>query len=123
MKKMIICTAALAFAFTCAVAGASFAGNAGPAEITLSDTGKKPAHFPHKAHQDREKCESCHHTKNADGTQGPYVAGKEAKCKTCHNSEMANKALGSLKQAAHARCKGCHKEKGAPTKCNACHVK
>jgi len=120
---MIICTAAFAFAFTCAVAGVSVASNTGPADITLSDTGKKPAQFPHKAHQDREKCDACHHTQNADGTQGPYVAGKEAKCKTCHNKDMANKKLGSLKKAAHKRCKGCHKAKGAQTKCSTCHPK
>ena len=120
MKKMIICTAAFAFAFTCAVAGVSVASNAGPAEMTLSDTGKKPAHFPHKAHQDRSKCSECHHT---DGTPGSYVAGKEAKCSTCHNKKMANKKMDSFKKAAHKKCKGCHKAKGAPTKCGTCHPK
>ncbi|MDH3394427.1 MAG: cytochrome c family protein [Desulfobulbaceae bacterium] len=120
MKKMIICTAAFAFAFTCAVAGVSVAANHGPAEMTLSDTGKKPAHFPHKAHQDRGKCADCHHT---DGTPGSYVAGKEAKCSTCHNKDMANKKLASFKNAAHAKCKGCHKEHKAPTKCGTCHPK
>jgi len=123
MKKMIICTAAFAFAFTCAVAGVSVASNHGPAEMTLIDSGKKPAHFPHKAHQDREKCDACHHTKNADGSKGPYVAGKEEKCGTCHNKSMANKKLGSFKNAAHKLCKTCHKAKKAPTKCSTCHPK
>ena len=120
-KKIVLCVAALAFVFSVA-AGISVAGNAGPAEMVLkTDAGKKPATFPHKKHQDLMKCEQCHHTKAADGKQGPYVAGKEAKCASCHT------AKGAYKKVAHKNCKGCHKAgfegKNGPTKCKGCHVK
>ncbi|MDH5297393.1 MAG: cytochrome c family protein [Desulfobulbaceae bacterium] len=125
MKKSIVCAAAFAFAFTCAVAGVSVskAANAGPAEMVLKDTGSKPATFAHKAHQDRAKCADCHHSKTADGKKGPYVAGQEKKCSTCHNKDMANAKLNSFKNAAHEACKGCHKAKNGPMKCNDCHKK
>ena len=121
MKKSIICTAAFAFAFTCAVAGVSMAANSGPAEMTLGS--KKPVHFPHKAHQDRGKCADCHHTKKADGTQGPYAEGQEKKCDECHNKDMANKELNSFKNAGHKLCKDCHKKNKVATSCKTCHTK
>jgi len=120
-KKIVLCVAALAFVFSVA-AGISVAGNAGPAEIVMkTSAGKKPANFPHKKHQDMMKCDKCHHTKAADGKQGPYVAGQEGKCGTCHADPK------DFKKVAHANCKGCHKAgyegKNGPTKCAGCHVK
>ena len=119
-KKIVLCVAALALAFSVAV-GVSVAGNAGPAEIVMkTSAGKKPANFPHKAHQDMMECATCHHTDDG-GKQGPYVAGKEAKCQSCHTDDK------DFKKKAHANCKGCHKAgfngKNGPTKCAGCHVK
>jgi hypothetical protein len=126
-KKIVICVAALALAFTVA-AGVSVAGNTGP-EVAKIDTPKKggtAVTFPHKAHQAMMECAACHHTKNADGTQGPYEAGKEAKCATCHDGSLA-KDVATAKKAAHKNCKGCHKKgldgKTGPTKCGDCHKK
>ena len=120
-KKIVLCLAALAMVFSVAV-GVSIASNAGPAEMVLkTEAGKKPATFPHKAHQDLMDCATCHHTKAADGKQGPYVAGQEGKCLSCHV------AKDEFKKKAHKSCKGCHKagykEKKGPTKCSGCHIK
>ena len=119
-KKILLCVAAVAFVFSIA-AGISVA-NTGPAEIVLkTSAGKKPANFPHKAHQDLMECAKCHHSKAADGKQGPYVAGQEGKCESCHASPK------DFKTVAHKNCKGCHKAgyegKNGPTKCTGCHVK
>lgn len=122
-KKSLILGAALAFVFSIAFAGMSFAGN-GPAEMTLKTAkGKKPAVFPHKKHQGMMKCADCHHTQTADGKQGPYDAKNIGKCESCHNSKMANKKLNNYMKAGHKNCKDCHKAKKAPTKCSACHPK
>lgn len=126
-KKTIICATAFAFVFSLTVAGGvSVASNAGPAEMVLKTAkGKKPANFPHKKHQDMLKCDECHHTKTADGKQGPYVAGKEGKCESCHDGKtIANQKVANFMKAAHTNCKGCHKDKKkGPTKCNDCHIK
>jgi hypothetical protein len=127
IKKIVLCVAALAMAFTVAV-GISVAGNAGPETIKI-DTPKKSKStvtFEHKKHQGLMECAACHHTKNDDGSKGPYVAGKEAKCATCHDGSLA-KDVKNAKKAAHKSCKGCHKKgldgKKGPTKCKGCHVK
>ena len=119
---------AIVFCFVAITAGVS-AANSGAADMVLKTAkGKKPAAFPHKKHQDMFECAQCHHSKDATGKKGPYVAGKEAKCESCHNSDMANAKLNNFKNAAHANCKDCHKKaakegKKAPTKCTGCHVK
>jgi predicted CXXCH cytochrome family protein len=131
MRKTVFFATALAFVLSMALAaGLSFAADTGPAEITLqTEAAKKPAVFPHKKHQETIECATCHHTKTADGKQGPYVAGEEAKCETCHNAtDMTDPKLNSLKGAGHELCKGCHKKekaagKNAPTKCSGCHPK
>lgn len=127
MKYSVI--AAMALFIAMMASGVSFAANSGPEEITLQTAeAKKPAHFPHKKHQETIKCEVCHHTMDATGKKGPYVEGQEKKCATCHNKDFANPELNSLKAVGHARCKECHKKmekegKNAPTKCTGCHVK
>jgi predicted CXXCH cytochrome family protein len=76
--------------------------------------------FPHKAHADREKCATCHHTTK----EGEAVKA----CGTCHGKEATDKAP-KLQDAAHKLCKGCHEKtvaagKKAPGKdCKSCHVK
>lgn len=122
MKSTVIATAAICFAVM--ATGVSFAGGTGPEEITLqSAEAKKPAKFPHKKHQDKFKCEECHHTMSADSKKGPYVAGQEKKCESCHNKDFKNVDLNSLKGVGHALCKECHKKKGAPVSCTTCHTK
>jgi len=129
-KKTLLIVASCIFAF-CLTATVSSAQNTGPESIVLKTAkAKKPALFPHREHQSRLPCSTCHHTKNADGTQGPYVEGKEAKCITCHNKkDMKNKKLVGYKNVGHARCKGCHKKekkagnKKATTSCSGCHKK
>jgi formate-dependent nitrite reductase cytochrome c552 subunit len=115
VKKIVLCIAALAM--VCGVAAVALAQ--GPESVTFDTAKKAGTHvtFNHKAHQAKQECATCHHTKNADGTQGPYVAGEEKKCATCHE-------LGKPSDVIHKNCKGCHKDGGAgPTGCNDCHVK
>ena len=137
LNKLVVSVVAAAFLSAGAVVGA-MAADKGPAEITLGATGKKPAVFPHKAHQDRGlACGECHHTMTADGKQAPYTDGMTIqKCETCHNPEkMAGKTKGTnqldtLKGAGHGKCQECHKAEFAkdpskeqlkPTKCATCH--
>ncbi|MBU0728363.1 MAG: cytochrome c family protein [Proteobacteria bacterium] len=129
-KKTLICVAALAFLFSFGL-GVSFAVDAGPAEMELTtDKGKKPATFPHKAHQDKIKCADCHHGQDADGKQTAYTDGMAIQtCVTCHNDKMANAKLNDFKKAAHKNCKDCHtaestaQNKPGLKKCGTCHTK
>ena len=137
LKKFFACGVMSLFIMSCA-AILAFAADTGPAEITLGASGKKPAVFPHKKHQDAFKCADCHHGM-ADGKQVPYVEGQKIeKCETCHNPNvLAGKTKGSLaldtlKGAGHGNCLECHKEKAASDpamkekkidKCDTCHPK
>jgi len=131
MKKFVfavVFAVALVFAFNFAVVGVSTANDKGPAEMVLkTEAGKKPATFPHAAHQAKNPCSECHHSKGADGKKAAYVEGQAIeKCVTCHNADSANEKLNSFKKVAHEKCKGCHKAKkaeGASTKCATCHKK
>lgn len=100
MKKVIIYGVAIAFLCVAGFAGMGMASDEkGPADITLStEAGKKPAVFPHAAHQEKIECDKCH--KDANYTAGAWT-----------------------KDSGHALCKDCHKENGAPTKCGTCHPK
>lgn len=102
MKKSVLCAAAFTMLFGFTVAGGAMAEDKGPAEMTLTtEAGKKPAVFPHAAHQasDKVSCDDCH--KNLDV-----------------------KKMATDKDYAHKEgCKACHKELGADTKCNTCHPK
>lgn len=138
LKKILACGVMSLFLMSCAATLAFAAADQGPAEITLGESGKKPALFPHKKHQDTLKCADCHHGM-ADGKQVPYVEGQKIeKCDTCHNAtvlagKMKDKlALDTLKGAGHGNCLECHKEKAAADpalkekkidKCNTCHPK
>ncbi len=127
IKKSVLLVIMTAFMLSLGFAAISMATDAGPEVLTLTTKkAKKPAVFPHKKHQDMMKCDSCHHTKGADGKQAPLAEGaKVEKCETCHNKkDMTNKKLASFKGAAHKNCTGCHKkDKKGPTKCAGCHPK
>jgi hypothetical protein len=130
-KKLVVCLAAIMFAFTFAASG-SFAADSGPADMTLkSEFGKaskgkkaKPAVFPHKAHQAKLGCGDCHHSAK-DGQQVAYTDGQKIeKCESCHNKSFGNKKLKSFEKAAHKNCKGCHKKQAKKkNKCKTCHPK
>lgn len=101
MKKVIVLGMAVAFLCVTGLAGVTMASDdKGPAEITLkTEKGKKPAQFPHAAHQERGvECDKCH--KDANFAAGAWT-----------------------KDAGHGLCKDCHKAEGAPTKCSTCHPK
>lgn len=133
LKQTVQCSIIAAVFFCFAMATGlvcSAAASNGPEEFTMqSPEAKKPAKFPHKKHQEKIKCEECHHTMTADGKKGPYVAGQEKRCESCHNKDFKNPELNSLKAVGHARCKECHKKmeaagnKNAPTRCTGCHIK
>ena len=122
----------------------------GPEKMTLKTTKDKAKKakivkdFPHKKHQEALKndCGVCHHSKDKDNKQTPYVKGmKIEKCETCHfkGSGMPSKKdkakkikkLDTFKDAAHVNCKSCHKKmkKEKPElkkkwkKCLPCHIK
>lgn len=99
MKKVLIYSVAVAFLCVAGVVGVSMADDdKGPAEITLqTEKARKPALFPHAAHQERIECDKCHKDANfpADGVW--------------------------TKDAGHALCKDCHKANDASTKCSTCH--
>ncbi len=97
------------------------ATNNGP-EVVTFEAKKGTVTFKHREHQKRigaDKCNTCHHTAQADGT------GAE-KCSKCHSKqtvEKDGKVIPSLKNSKHKRCKGCHKEnQKGPTKCDGCHA-
>lgn len=141
LKKFLVCSVISMFVMGGAVISAMATDDAGPADITLTDSTSskpKPAQFPHKIHQDKFKCGECHHGM-ADGKQVPYTEGmKIEKCATCHTGDtLAGKMkdklkLDSLKGAGHGNCLECHKKMAAEDpalkekkidKCAACHPK
>jgi len=128
-KKTLVLLVVTALTLSLALAvSSSFAEqDKGSAEIMLNVDGKKPATFPHAAHQERiSDCGTCHH-KDAEGKRTPISEGDAiAKCDTCHNADFANEKLRKWKDIGHGLCKTCHtkmKADGAPTKCGACHPK
>jgi len=132
MKKIALYAVSTALVMGLAFTGASFANDdKGPADMTLTSTidaakKAKPAIFPHGEHQGRLECGECHHSKDADGKQVPYVAGQKIeKCESCHNKAAGMpKKLTTFKEAAHAKCKACHKKNDKKlAKCTTCHPK
>jgi hypothetical protein len=130
LNKVLACCVVTMF-LVCGFTGFALAEGKGPESVTLVDANSKkpkPAVFPHWKHQEKLKCEECHHTMTADGKQGPYEAGKEMKCAECHNSEkLAGKMkdkldLATLKGAGHGNCLECHKA-NKNAKCTVCHQK
>ena len=130
MKKLILSGALIALCCAPCLLTTAMAADKGPAEITLESTidGKakpKPAFFPHGEHQSRLECGTCHHGKDADGKQVPYVEGQKIeKCESCHNSnEAAMPAkVKTFMKAAHAKCKTCHQKSDKKlARCTTCH--
>lgn len=131
LRKILVCSVVSMFVVCGAIATNTFASDPGPADIVIAEDGKKPATFPHKAHQDAFGCAECHHGM-ADGKQVPYAEGQEIqKCDACHNKDvLAGKKAGkekldTLRGAGHANCLACHKENENKElkKCGTCHKK
>jgi hypothetical protein len=101
------------------------AGSNGPAEVILKTSlAKKPAYFPHKRHQDKYACGTCHHGK--DSSDRIEIYDEETviyRCTTCHNADMPNKELNSFQAIGHTLCRECHKTHQDTTsaKCSTCH--
>ena len=99
MRKSVLCAAAFTMLFGFAVAGGAMAEDKGPAEMTLkTEAGKKPAVFPHAAHQ----------------------ASDKVTCDDCHKS-LDVKQMSTKNYAHKTGCKACHKDKDISTKCSTCH--
>ncbi|MDW7773404.1 MAG: cytochrome c3 family protein [Desulfobulbaceae bacterium] len=107
MKKVVILGVAVAFLCAAGFSSMTLAEDEdkGPAEITLqTEEAKKPAVFPHAAHQERIECAKCHEDPN-------YVPGAWTK------------------EAGHALCQECHKnvedaeQAKELKKCTTCHPK
>ena len=126
---LVVTAMTLGLALTVSISFAEL--DKGPAEITLNADGKKPAVFPHAAHQEKlGDCGTCHHYVDKDGIRNPCDDGTPqeyfAKCDSCHNADFANEKLRTWKDIGHGLCKDCHtkmKDQGAPTKCGDCHPK
>jgi len=110
-------------AFVIMVAGTVTAADA-PASKTYKSK-KGDVTFNHAEHVKRagaKKCNVCHHTAKADGSDVKA-------CGTCHKAKdetKDGKKVMSSKNAFHKSCKACHKKdksKKAPTKCKDCHIK
>ncbi len=107
-----------------------------PEKFTIDDCAKKKTavEFPHKAHFEVTKCETCHHT-NKGLTAENYAKMDVKACAVCHlNPEKAEtpdcSQMSPKTNPFHIRCVGCHKETKAkdaetkaPTKCTSCHPK
>jgi len=127
-KKSLILLVIAAFVMSLGLGVSMSLADNGPEEIVLGADGKKPATFPHKAHQEKSDCGTCHH-KDDGGKRVALTAdelGTIAKCDSCHNADFANEKLRTWKDIGHGQCKDCHtkmKDQGAPTKCTDCHKK
>ena len=130
-KKLLVLLAAITLTMSFALKiskSAASDDNKGPEEMVLNSEGKKPAKFPHAAHQKKlSDCGTCHH-KEVDGKRvalGSDELAMIAKCDSCHNADFPNEKLRQWKDIGHGQCKDCHnkmKDEGAPTKCTDCHA-
>jgi len=99
----------------------------GPEEMVLKTSqARKPAYFPHKRHQDKYYCETCHHGEDASGKLVKYTDKMVVeKCTACHNVDMPNKELNGFQLIGHKLCRECHRKHQDITsaKCSTCHRK
>ena len=142
-KKSIIIVSLVAFTMSLILGVTiSFAIDRGPEEIKLNTEGKRPAILSHYKHQERMKCEYCHH--NVDKDDVVYDCGDGTdetciqKCNSCHNpswmsdwykstdtgNDLKKKEdLDNWKEIGHELCKNCHTANGITSRCRGCHPK
>ena len=100
----------------------------GPPEIILKTAqAKKPAYFPHRKHQDKYYCGTCHHGRDSYGRLIMYTQEMVIyKCTYCHNNiDMQNDKLNGFQLIGHKLCRECHRKNQNITsaKCSTCHRK
>jgi len=99
----------------------------GPEEVILKTAqARKPAYFPHRKHQERYPCGTCHHGRDAAGNLVKYSPETIIyECTACHNADMPNEELNDLQSIGHALCRECHRTHQDITsaKCTTCHRK
>ncbi|GAB4342484.1 MAG: hypothetical protein Kow0089_17600 [Desulfobulbaceae bacterium] len=99
----------------------------GPEEIVLKTaTSRKPAYFPHKKHQERYDCGTCHHGRTPAGKREEFSENTVIyKCTFCHNSDMPNEKLNGFQLIGHRLCRECHRKHQDITtaRCTTCHRK
>lgn len=128
-KRSLVLLVVAAFVMSLGLGVTLSLADNGPAEIILNADGKKPATFPHAAHQAKNDCGTCHHYQDDAGARVPCgddSLDKISKCDSCHNADFPNEKLRAWKDIGHGLCKDCHtkmKDAGAPTKCGDCHKK
>ncbi len=115
MKRLALLVAGLFLVSTCVIAADIPADKA----TIKFETKMGTVTFPHKAHAEKEKCATCHHTTK----EGEAVKA----CTDCHGKDPK---APKMQDAAHKLCKGCHEKtvaagKKAPNAkdCKSCHVK
>ncbi len=118
MRRLTLLVAGLFLVSMCVMAADIPADKATIKFVTPKAGAGTSVTFPHKAHAERDKCVTCHHTTKE---------GEAAKaCTDCHGKDPK---APKMQDAAHKLCKGCHEKtvaagKKAPGKeCKACHVK
>lgn len=103
------------------------AGSNGPEELILkTPQARKPSYFPHKKHQGKYTCDTCHHGKDSSGRLVKYTTATTIlKCTACHNTDMPNEELNNFKLIGHKLCRECHRKNQDITsaKCSTCHRK
>lgn len=102
-------------------------GSHGPPEIILKTAqARKPAYFPHRKHQDKYYCGTCHHGRDSNGRLIMYTQKTVIyKCTYCHNIDMQNDKLNGFQLIGHKLCRECHRKNQNITsaKCGTCHRK
>ena len=102
-------------------------GSDGPTEMVLRTAqARKPAYFPHRKHQEKYYCGSCHHGMDPFGKLAKYSEKTEIyQCTACHNDDMSNEQLNGFQLIGHKLCRECHRKNQNITsaKCSTCHRK
>ena len=102
-------------------------GSKGPAEMVLKTAqARKPAYFPHRIHQKKYPCGTCHHGQAPSGGIQKYNEKTVIyKCTACHNADMPNENLNGFQLIGHKLCRECHRKNQDITsaRCSTCHRK
>lgn len=97
----------------------------GPPEMVLkTEQATKPAFFPHRKHQEKYSCGTCHHGQRPSGAIAKYTEKTVIyKCISCHNQSMPNEKLNGFQLIGHQLCRECHRKHQDSTsaKCSTCH--
>ena len=135
MKKTLIIVLAVMIALPLIVTGTIVIAAGPEGAITIDNDAatfkgakkkKTAVSFQHSTHPDTA-CLDCHHK----AEQAKLDAGEATACNAdgCHGPTeevVDGKKKLDLEDAYHGKCKDCHKankDKGASTKCTACHPK